>query len=439
MKPLHFFYFKRNLTMFLVFTLLLSVNQTIYSQDTKELNNHYNQYKGKVIDQNSKKPLVLATLSIRGTNITTVTNAEGKFLLKVPKNINESNVVISSLGYENKEISLRQLKASKNNIGLEVHITELSEINIETIKNASELVRETLKKKGENYFSDPTLMTAFYRETIKKRKKNISLSEAVVNIYKAPYKSQKRDKLKLYKSRKSSNYKKLDTLALKLQGGPFNTVYLDIMKYPEYIFTDGLLNDYVFRLDHSTKINNRLIYVINFEQKEDVKKPLYKGQLFIDAEKKILTSAIYSLNITDKKEAARILVRKKPTRADVWPKEVAYRVDYLEKNNKWYYGYSKLLLEFKVNWDYKLFNSVYSMVCEMAVTDWEKNINESVPKYKDRIKPSIIMIEKSIGFSDPNFWGAYNIIEPDKSINFAIKKIQKQLKKAKLKRTALAK
>lgn len=443
MKPLHFSQLKKNLATALAFTLLLSVNQTIYAahpfQNSTDQNNHYNQYKGRVIDENSKESLAFSTLSIEGTNITTITNVEGKFLLKVPKDINENNVVISSLGYKNKVIPLAELKADKNNIALEAHITELSEINIETIKNARELVRETLKKKGENYFSDPTLMTAFYRETIKKRKQNISLSEAVVNIYKMPYMSQKIDKLKFYKSRKSSNYKKLDTLVLKLQGGPFNTIFIDIMKYPEYIFAEESLNNYVFSLDHSTKIKNRLIYVINFEQGDNIKTPLYKGQLFIDAEKKILTSAVYSLNITDKKAVAQMFVRKKPSRADVWPKEIAYRVDYLEKDNKWYYGYSKLLLEFKVNWDNKLFNSVYSMVCEMAVTDWEKHINKDIPKYKERIKPSIIMHDTSIGFSDPNFWGEYNIIEPDKSINFAIKKIRKQLKKAKSKSTVLAK
>ena len=37
---------------------------------------------------------------------------------------------------------------------------------------------------------------------------------------------------------------------------------------------------------------------------------------------------------------------------------------------------------------------------------------------------------KASGFSDPNFWGAYNIIEPEKSIESAIKKISKQLNKA---------
>ena len=308
----------------------------------------------------------------------------------------------------------------------------LSEVNVIVPKNAEELVRETFDKKGENYFEDPTLMTAFYRETIKKRRKNVSLSEAVVNIHKTPYSNKQVDKIELYKARKSTDYGKLDTLALKLQGGPFNALYVDIMKYPEYIFTNETIGWYNYSFERSARINDKLIYIVNFKQKnENSEDQLYQGQLFIDAENKILTSAVYSLNITDKNLAAQMFVKKKPAKANVYPTEVAYRVDYREKDNKWYYGYSNVLMEFKINWDDKLFNSVYSMTCEMAVTDWEKNLSSNL-KGKEKLRRNIILSDEAIGFSDPNFWGEYNIIEPEKSIESAIKKIQKQLKKDKI-------
>jgi len=191
------------------------------------------------------------------------------------------------------------------------------------------------------------------------------------------------------------------------------------------------MDNYDFSFERTTRINDKLIYVINFKQRDDIIDPLYMGKLFIDAQNKILTSAIYSLNITDKEKASKMFVRKKPRNARVYPVEIAYRVDYREKNGRWYYGYSNVLLEFKINWDKKLFNSVYSMSAEMAVTDWEKNIGGDVPKNKDRLKSSIILSEAAVGFTDPDFWGEYNIIEPEKSIESAIKKIQRQLKKSK--------
>ena len=129
--------------------------------------------------------------------------------------------------------------------------------------------------------------------------------------------------------------------------------------------------------------------------------------------------------------ASKMFVRKKPRNASVYPNQVAYRVDYREKDGKWYYGYSNVLLEFKVDWDRRLFNSIYSLTAEMAVTDWEKNTSGEFPKSKERLKSNIILTDAAIGFSDPDFWGEYNIIEPEKSIESAIKKIQRQLKRAK--------
>ena len=392
----------------------------------------FKEYLGEVYDSETKKPLVFATLTLENTNISTITNTEGEFSLKVPESNSSENVIISFLGYRTKRIPILQFKSEGNEIEMTELVTQLSEVNLSIPKDARALVRETLKKRGENYIDNPTVMTAFYRETIKRRRQNVSLSEAVVNIYKAPYSSNKNDALKLFKARKSTDYSKLDTLALKLQGGPFNALFVDMVKYPDYIFADDLFEYYDFSFSNSTRVDDKLIYVIDFTQKPGVIDPLYTGKLYIDVENKILTSAIYSLNITDRDLASQMFVRKKPRNADVWPTEVAYRVDYRERDGKWYYGYSNVMMEFKINWDKRLFNSVYSMSCEMAITDWEENLSNEIPKYKDRIKSDIILTDEAIGFADPDFWGEYNIIEPEKSIESAIKKIQRQLRRGKI-------
>ncbi|MEM9001324.1 MAG: carboxypeptidase-like regulatory domain-containing protein [Bacteroidota bacterium] len=416
--------------------LMAAMSEVAAFQEDLDIIEKLNQYRGKVVDLTTGKSLIFATISVENTNISTITNTEGEFLLKVPESLSNSTVIVSFLGYKTRSIALSQLKPRNNSIGLSVAVTQLSEVNVDIPKNPTALVREVLRKRGENYIDDPTLMTAFYRETIKKRRRNVSLSEAVVNIYKSPYNSKGKDIVQLYKARKSTDYSKLDTVALKLQGGPFNTLYVDIMKYPEYIFDKSFLPFYKFTFDRSTKINDRAIYVIKFRQLESIDEPLYQGELFIDVVNKTLTSAIYTLNITNKQKAARLFVRRKPPKVDVWPTQIAYRIDYREKGGKWYYGYSNVLLEFKVDWQDKLFNSVYSMTAEMAVTDWKTNVSGEIPKNNERIKSSIILTDEAIGFSDPNFWGEYNIIEPEKSIESAIKKIQRQLKRARRNGTA---
>ncbi|GLU45540.1 hypothetical protein Musp01_31640 [Muricauda sp. NBRC 101325] len=407
--------------------MFFGTNQSLAFQDENGID--FNEYRGEVVDADSNKALVFATLTVEGTNISTISNTEGNFSLKIPKNINSANVIVSFLGYKTISVPIASMKAEGNKLALTVSVTQLSEININAPKDAKALVKVTMAKRDDNYFNDPSLMTAFYRETIKKRRKNVSLAEAVVNIYKTPYTSTKDDAVELYKARKSTDYTKLDTVALKLQGGPYNTLYVDIMKYPEYIFSSETIDDYKFTFDRSTRINDKLIYVIRFNQLEHILEPLYKGELYIDVENNTLTNATFTLNIIDREKAAKLFVRRKPAKVNVWPTEVSYRVDYREKNGKWYYGYSNVYMEFKVDWEGKLFNSTYSMNAEMAITDWEMNATGETPKYKERIKRSIILSDEATGFSDPSFWGEYNIIEPEQSIESAIKKIQRQLRR----------
>lgn len=391
----------------------------------------YLEIKGLVLDSKSNEPLVLANLMVLETNIATVTNTEGEFLLKIPKTLSDSTVKIQYLGYADLNISIIALQKDSN-ILLKPIFTELDEINIVRPKNAESLVKSMLKRRGENYFPYNINMTAFYRETIKKRRQNVSLSEAVVSIQKQAYTNNKRDAVNLIKIRKNTNYSKLDTLALKLQGGPFSNLYADIIKYPQYIFTEDNLSEYIFTFDKSTQINDRLVYVVNFKQKPELKIPLYYGKLYIDSESLALISAIYSLNVENKVLASELFIRKKPNKVRVYPTEANYRVNYRVYKDKWYYSYSNIFLAFKVNWKGRLFNSYYSLNSEMAVTNWE-NASEKFSKPIDKnliLKPTSILIDEATGFSDPDFWGEYNIIEPEKSIESAIKKINKQLEKS---------
>ncbi len=411
---------------FYIFSLILISSNILISQ---EVNTDFKEFEAKIIDSETKKPLVFTNIVIQGSNISTVSNSDGEFLLKIPNNLIENNIVITHLGYEDKILKIAALKNNEK-ILLKPATTQLNEISITaSTKNAKEIVQETLKKKSSIYNNDRTLMTAFYRETIKKRRKNASLSEAVVKIHKQPYNNIRNDHIELIKARKNTNYSKLDTLALKLQGGPFSNLYTDIIKYPEFIFNEENMNFYTFSFGKSTSINDRTIYVINFKQKDYIEQPLYYGKLYIDAKTYALSNAVYSLNVSNRELSSRMYVRKKPRRVDVYPTEASYRVNYRTTNGKWHYAYSNISLTFKVNWKGKLFNNVYTLSSEMAITDW-KTYNTNLAKNRSQlIRPSTILSEKASGFSDPRFWGAYNIIEPEKSIESAIKKIQKQLKR----------
>jgi len=409
--------------------LSLSTPKALFALPAQNKNQeNFTEYKGIVVDRKSGDPLSFASLTIAGTNISTVTNHEGFFSLKIAKEINNAKITVSFLGYKNKIVTLADFSPERTRLEMEPLSVELPEISVNS-KNAEALFLAVLEKKGENYSGQQNLMTAFYRETIKKNRSYVSLSEAVVEIFKQPYSSVKTDIATLYKARKKADYNKLDTVTFKLMGGPFNSLYLDIMKNTEMIFTDEMKTNYEFTFDRSTRMDNRMIYVLDFKQRPNVNEPLYYGKLYVDAQNLALKSAVFNLNIENRELASSMFVKKKPFNAKVYPTVASYRIDYLEKDGKWYYGFSRIELGLKINWKKKLFNTNYFSTIEMAVTDWKPNTENITFSPKDRLKPTVVISDEATGFSDPDFWGEFNVIEPEKSIESAIKKIKRQLEK----------
>ncbi len=237
--------------------------------------------------------------------------------------------------------------------------------------------------------------------------------------------------MRLYKARKDADYSKMDTVTFKLMGGPYSTLMLDIMKEPYSIFNVRDIEYYDFTLDNITKVDDKFIYVVDFKQKPDVSEPLYYGKLYIDVESKAVTSANYSINLEDKRAATELFIKRKPAGAEVYPTEASYLVNYKQQDGKWMYSYSRGHITFKIKWDKKLFNTIYTSTIEMAMTDWQK-INNKPFKSNERIKPNIILQDDVSGFSDPKFWGDYNVIEPESSIESVIKKIKRKLDRREL-------
>ena len=406
-------------------TVIFILPSEVVSQETQG----YVEYRGEVLNITTNEPLESANIMVQNTNISTITNSEGDFLLKIPNENLDSSILISHLGHVSRLIKIANLSKEDNKIELSTKVTDLNAISLLTYTDAGALVNAVFSNKANNNPRQATLMTAFYRETIKRRNRNVSLTEAVVNLYKQSYSNTSKDIVTLNKARKSTDYRRLDTVTVKLQGGPYSTLYVDIMKYPEYIFTSESIGDYQFNFLAPSAINGRPVYVVNFNQRENILEPLYKGTLYIDAESLALTNAYYSLNLDKTRNIDNLFVKKKPRDVKVTPTIASYKVDYSEKDGIWQYSYGSAELSFKVSKKGKLFNSVFTLSAEMAVTDWEQNTSGYMGEPEKRLKPTVVMVDAVSGFSDPDFWGPYNLIEPEKSIESAINKIKRRIKR----------
>jgi len=376
---------------------------------------------GKIVDETTGKPLTFASVTVVGTNIGTVSNTEGEFYLSIDDELDVKEIIFQHLGYKNKIVPLSSLIGKKNTITLESHSIPLEEIVVRP-DDPYQLVREVIKRIPQNYCTEPMKHMAFYRESVMKKKKYVSISEAVVEVYKASYNNEfGTDMVKLYKGRKSSNVKPQDTVIVKLKGGPKSALLLDIAKNPIVLFNEDNFDSYVFRIDEVTKINDKNNYIIDFKQVKDYEYPLFNGKLYVDINTLAITAAEFSLNIENEEQASLLFVKKKPLMMKITPIETKYFVKYKEENGKYYFSHARGEIVFKIDWDKKLFNSRYTIMTEIASTD---RTNKNVVKFtnEEQLKSTIIFEDKVLPYADPEFWGEYNIIKPEESIENAIKK-----------------
>ena len=127
-------------------------------------------------------------------------------------------------------------------------------------------------------------------------------------------------------------------------------------------------------------------------------------------------------------EAANLFIRKKPASMKIDIESANYLVKYRVYENTWYLSYVRSELNFKCKWDRKLFNSKYSLMTELAVTDVDHD-NVTKYRYNEITKMSDILAEQVVQFEDPDFWGVDNIIKPDESIEAAIAKLSRKMRK----------
>lgn len=380
---------------------------------------------GLVKDQQSKKRLEYVNISVPGTNVGTITNTDGEFSIKVQKSLHAKQIEISHIGYLNSLIPLSGANLSDLTILLIPNANVLNEVVIRA-RDPRYIVEEAILKIGSNYSPTGNLLTGFYRETAQKGRRYINISEAVVDIYKTSYidKSVDRDRVQIFKGRKLLSQKSSDTLVVKLLGGPNLSVYVDVVKNLDVLLSPTDLPYYAFRMDEAVMLNNRPHYVISFQPQVLLPYALYIGKLYIDKEKLSFSRAEFSLSMDDNNKATQAILKKKPFGLRFKPLEVAFLVNYKERDGITYLSYIRNEVRFKCDWKRKLFSTTYTILSETVVTDG-KDQETTIP-YKEAFKSSQSLSDKVTDFMDEDFWGAYNIIEPTESLESAVGKLKKQ-------------
>jgi hypothetical protein len=385
----------------------------------------YYTVSGVVKDNITGKPLEYATISVVNYNVGTVSNANGEFSLKIPKNVNAAFVEFSHLGYRSFRLSVK----GENITGIKAPMTQFATVLSDVIiygGDAYDIVQEAVKKIPKNYCSSLSQLTGFYRETVQKRRNYINISEAVLDLYKTPYTEYASyDRLQILKGRKLLSQKVADTLSIKLLGGPNLPIFVDVVKNPDVLLDIEMLSNYSFKLENITQVNGRDQYVVAFKPRVTMPYPLYFGTFYIDKESLAFTRAEFRLDMSDRDKVSGMILKKRPIGLRFRPEEVSYVVSYQERGGVNYLSYIRNELRFSCDWRRRFFSTNYEVVSEMVVTDVSTQ-NVTPISRREAFRSTDVLNDKVMNFYDEGFWGAYNIIEPTESLELAVARLKKQ-------------
>lgn len=383
---------------------------------------NYYVISGTVRDARNRNPIPFATIIIPGTHMGTVANSHGYFRLRIKKDDNLSSFRISHLGYEPRAFSLQTNNGIEGNFHMQSQSIRLQEVIFRPL-DARDIVLGALERIVDNYPQDPYMLVGFYREAIKQRRDYVSVTEAVVDIRKEPYRDHSDDdQVKLIRGRKSGTVKSADTLMVKLQGGPQVALLMDLVKNNFMVISQNTLDHYNYEVLDVAFLDGKTHYVIGFEPAVILPYPLFEGKLYICNETLAIAMADFGLDLSDKDKAAREFVRRKPAKLRFTPVSTRYLVKYQQIDGAYYLSYLRSDLEFFSNWRRRIFRTKYNLMFELAVMD---RCNKELRNFSRREtfnQRSVLADLVPVYFAD-DFWGQYNYIEPDLDIQEAIKKL----------------
>lgn len=371
------------------------------------------QYRGRILDKVSRRPVTQVTVAVRGFPIGTVSNQLGEFVLSVPDTLKGQPIVCSHIGYALTEWQSGRGKETECPvIWLEPALISLQEVVVRAVR-PEEVLTQMLARRSLNYHQQAVGLQVFYREGTHLNKKPANTSEGIMSVYKAGWATSESDQIRLEKMRSIRADSRLLEVTPKLEGGVHTPLALDIMHIlPEFLRRENW-SQYLFTHSDITVFEERLVNVISFEPRPEIKEPLFCGELYVDTEDYALLHASFRIHPDYVGETASRFVRKKSRKLAVVPRDIGYSVTYRQYDGRYYLYHVRGDLYFSVRPRWKLFPSTMHAWFEMVSTGITTGQVAPVAR-GERLKYGIFLETRHE--YDEAFWQGFSFIPSEEQI-----------------------
>lgn len=380
--------------------------------------------RGAVAEGRKGEPIPYCNIAIVSKALGTMTNQNGRFILKVPKTLMNDTLVFSSLGFESFILPIASYDGTELAIELSKKTYNLRSVDVIRYDPAF-LLFKVDENIPLNYDNEYSLFSTFYRELTMENNEYIDISEAVLQVMKAPYTNETReDHVKFIKGRKGADARPLNDIKFRLQGGPYYITKLDVVKNNESFINPELRHLYTYNFDQLTSIDERQTAVVTFKPIYNLRDVLFEGKLYIDIETWAIARIEFQYTRQGLRMARNTLILKEPKRHRAIPTDLSYVIQYKYLNNKWYLLTARSKFNITINNKEKRERTKFYSVAELLTTNIEKGDFQHFSR-KEIFKSNEIFTDKIVSY-DRTFWESYNVIRPEEELEKALKNFDDQ-------------
>ena len=372
------------------------------------------QIGGIILDDESGEPLSFATAALKNNGKGSVANLNGEFRLTIPFDCLTDTLFVAYLGFMDREIPVEQALGNNFTIRMKREFISIPEIIIRT-KFPQDIISRSLASIGQNYGNTPAILTGFYREGVMRKQDLQVYSEAILKIFKSPYTgSFLNDQIKVLKSRKIENKGLQDTLAIRLKAGLSTCLELDGMRNIFDFLSRESLPEYVYRVTDIVSVGEDAAFVIDFEQREGIDMPLYKGSVYINTDDYAVLHADYELHPKYINKMKDSFVSSTSRGFVTWPLSVKYSTSYRKVNGRYFLSHVRGDLVFISKQKKKLFSTQFRVFFELAVTGMN---TENVSRFdREELAPIHSIFSRTLPNYDPEFWENQDFLKPEDNL-----------------------
>lgn len=364
-------------------------------------------FEGQILDFHTKTPIPFVNIYEIESTQGVISNEEGKFMFYIPKEATE--IAISHIGYQTKNIKITQLKSE-----FEVVHLETTEFSLEEVIVTNRPVNEILEKLIEisKLQLDKSIrLETYYREFVKVNNQHTKFSDGLIDFYLKPKRKTKIEANLIVHQSRAFQIASLGELNKSTNLDLSETdSFFDIQEATNGFFnfelekiTDRKANKfYDFEIRSKKNSQGKSIETVYIIPKPEVQEVLYEGFVSYDPQKKL----ILDIELKMSNEHKKFVKHKNAIVFKFAIHDFQLKQTFQIFNDKYQPSYRKLVLDLHIKHGNKFDDRLMS-ISDLLVTNFHEDVS-NIPK-EEKFYKGKNLYSSGMNYYEP-FWETNNII-----------------------------